>query len=132
GPFELETAIVRNVYLLVRVVDQKRVRADSELSEVGGGTKLVEVRGREARLIGPLDHATSVNAVDAAAVVGGQGEWHMMRWCERDGSFSLRAPRRLNAAVRRVHAICYVIAELVITDSPAQEKPPLQQTQVLL
>jgi hypothetical protein len=33
-PFELEAAIVGNIYLLIRVINEKRIRADAEASMI--------------------------------------------------------------------------------------------------
>src|SRR5271165_5135698 len=66
---ELEAAIVGDVYHLVGVVDQEHIRGDSQSPEIRGGSQLVKVRSRQSRLIGPLDDAASVDAVDPPAVV---------------------------------------------------------------
>ena len=45
-------------------------------AEVGGRAELVEIGGRQARLVGHLDHAARIDAVDAAAIVRVQGQRH--------------------------------------------------------
>src|SRR5690348_6272040 len=69
GSLELETAVIRDVYLLVRVIDQKNIGTDAETAEVRGRSELVKVRGGQPRLVGPLYYAARVDAVDAAAIV---------------------------------------------------------------
>jgi len=47
GSFELEAAIVGDVDLLIRVINQEPVRADAEPAEVRGGSGLIEICRRE-------------------------------------------------------------------------------------
>ena len=47
---------------------------DSEATVIESSTELVKVRGRQAHLLGMLNDSASVNAVDPAAVVGGERE----------------------------------------------------------
>src|SRR5690242_15735927 len=66
---ELEAAIVRDIDLLVRVINQEEVGAQPEAAVICGDTELGEIRGCEPRRIRTLDDAARINAVDAAAVV---------------------------------------------------------------
>ena len=66
---KFKAAIVRNVNLLVRVIDQKKIRADSKAAEIGGSANLIEIGGSQPKLLGVLDNAARVDAVDASTVI---------------------------------------------------------------
>src|SRR5262249_60992231 len=70
--FEFEAAVVGDIDLLVGVVDEERVGGERQAAEVRGHTGLVEVSGGQAGLIRPLHYTARVDAVDAAALVGGE------------------------------------------------------------
>src|SRR5947207_11446390 len=69
GSFEFEAAIIRDIHLLVRVIDQKQVRADAKAAEIGRSANLIEIGGSQPRLLGVLDNAARVDAVDASTVI---------------------------------------------------------------
>jgi len=64
-PLELERPVIGNVDLLIRVINQERVRTEGKTPEPGRSSELVEIGGSEPGLIGALDHAARVDAVDA-------------------------------------------------------------------
>ena len=74
GSFEFEAAIVGYVDQFVRMIDQKRISGKREAAPIRGCAELIEIRCREARLIGHFDDAACVDAVDTAAVVGVEGK----------------------------------------------------------
>lgn len=132
GAFELEAAIVGDVDLLVGVIDQEGVGAEAQAAEVGSGAELVEVGGGEARLIGALDHAARVDAVDAAAVVQMQGERHRPRGREHGRTLALPASGRVGAFLRGLEQVADAIAEFVVTQTARKQQAPAPQAQALL
>ncbi len=69
GTLELETSVIRDVYLLVRVVNQKCIRAERESPDIRRCPELVEVCRGEPGLIRALNDTSRVYAVDPASVV---------------------------------------------------------------
>jgi hypothetical protein len=68
GAFEFEAAVVRDVDLFIRPVDQKQVSADRGPLEIERGAGLIEVSRRNAFSVGPPNDAARVLARNAAAV----------------------------------------------------------------
>lgn len=100
--------------------------------EIGRGPESVEVRGRYARLIRPLNDTTRVAAVDLAPVVQVESERCLARRGKRDVAFALPASCRLHSAVVRIHFIRHVETELVITKPTTQQESPPVETQTFL
>src|SRR5262249_31486364 len=124
---KLEAAVIRNVDLLVGVVDPERIGTHGDTSEIRGRTDLIEIGGSQPRLLRPLYDAPRIGTVNAAPIVGGQRQWHAPRRRERGISFALPAPGRLRSALLREHAIGDIVPELVVAQSSAKQQSAAQQ-----
>src|SRR5215467_2829779 len=95
---EFETAIVGNVHLLVRVIDQKCVHAEAEAAAVRRCPELIEVGRSQSRLVGALDHTPCVDTIDPPAVIGVQSKWSVLDRRERSAPFALPSAAILEPA----------------------------------
>src|SRR6266567_2541490 len=132
GALKFKASIVRDIDLFIGVIDQESIGAQGKPSKAGGRAELVEIRGRQPRLIRSLDNATGINTVDPAAIIDMKRQGRGARRCEGRVTLSLPAAGRLKAAPVRKYTVPYVVTELVITRAPAQQQAPVQQAEALL
>ena len=100
-PFEFEAAVVWDIYLFIRVIDQEQVRAEPQTAEVRGRAELIEIRRGQPRLFRMLHHAARIDAVDSATVVQVEGERDTRRGRDCHVSFALPAARILESIIPR-------------------------------
>src|SRR5262245_56176672 len=69
GTLEFVTAVIRDVDLFIRAVNQEEVAAQREPIQIERRSRLVEIGSRNPRRFWPLNHPTSVLACDPSPVV---------------------------------------------------------------
>src|SRR4051794_19165450 len=129
---ELDAAVVWDVDLLMRVIDEKHVGGDVETLVVGREAGCVKIGGGEPGALGTLHDTPGVDAVDAAAVVSGHRKGQAARWRERGAALPLPLTGGLHASVFRRYTVGDGVTKLVEAETDAEYQPAAQQAEILL
>src|SRR4051794_17504911 len=130
--FELEASVIGNVNLFVRMIDQESIGAHGDVLPVGGRAELIKVGRCQAGLVGSLNDAASINAIDPATVVRMKRQWHFARWRKRNVPLSLPASSRLMPALVRINPVIDVIPKFVVANADPEQKPAAEKSDALL
>src|SRR4051812_47031261 len=97
--FELEAAVVRDVDFLVRAVDEEHVCSQRKPAQIMRGAELKEIRSRDPRGIGMLNHPACVLTGNSTSVARMQRDRKACPWRVCGIGLGLPAPSGLAAAV---------------------------------
>lgn len=88
---------------------------------------MIEIRCGETRLAGHLDEAAGVYAINAAAIVGVQGDGNFPGGGEGETSLSLPAAGVLQTAFVWIDFVVDPVAEFVVADAGAHDEAVIEE-----
>src|SRR5262245_8375647 len=131
-PFEFKTAVIWDVDLFVRAVDQEQIGAHAEPIEVLRDPYLVEVSSRYSRPVGSLHDAARVLTGDASTIVEIEGHRHALTRRQRQVEFRLRAQRPLRTRSRWINSVINLEVEIIVAKPAFEMQMAAEQVEPLL